>query len=101
MAYSTQWDDYRKRRKIFFLIFLSYLPGIYILGVPLERYLSSEIPLIVIATAWIIAFVVAGWHMNAWRCPSCQETFFRRRWVHNQFARRCVHCGLEKWADKR
>jgi hypothetical protein len=21
-------------------------------------------------------------------------------WYHNSFARRCIHCGLPKWADE-
>ena len=101
MTYSTQWADYRRRRRIFFLIFLSYIPGMYALGIPLEKHFASEIPLIAVAVTWIMAFVTAGWHMNAWKCPCCGNTFFRRKWIHNQFARKCVHCGLEKWADKR
>ena len=39
-------------------------------------------------------------------CPRCGELFFRKfddrpwrgAWQHNPFARRCMHCGLPKWA---
>lgn len=31
-------------------------------------------------------------------CPRCHKWFFAT-WYRNPFARKCVHCGLPKWAN--
>lgn len=33
-----------------------------------------------------------------WPCPRCGRPFLATWYYSNSFARRCVHCGLPKWA---
>jgi len=83
---------------MFWLIFLTYVPGVFAIGVPLTHLVSSEIPVYVLAGLWMLAFVISGNYAIAWRCPRCSKTFFRTSWYYNSFARRCVHCKLPKWS---
>jgi predicted membrane metal-binding protein len=101
MSYTVQWNDYRMRRRIFWIICISYLPGVFLLSLPLEKYFHSDVPMMVIAFSWLFAFLASGWYMNVWICPCCGNPYFKRRWFYNQFTSKCVHCGLKKWADKR
>ena len=53
----------------------------------------------VVAIAWMVFFVIAGNLALRFPCPRCGKWFFAKWWCHNNFARRCVHCGLPKYAD--
>jgi len=70
-----------------------------VFGVPLSNIFNSEIPAVVIALMWMTAFAIAGWRTTYWRCPRCKKSFFAK-WYINQFARKCVHCGLKKWSTE-
>jgi hypothetical protein len=99
MASTNQWDEYRRRRNIFWLVWVTYVPGVLALGLPLRSLLSSDIPIYVVAVAWMIAFVVSGNWMTMWKCPRCRQAFFRTFWGGNPLATRCVHCRLPKWTS--
>ena len=96
--YAAQWDDYRKRNKIFWLVFATYLPGVVVIGIPLARFFHTGVMVGIIAGFWMIAFVVSRTHLRFWKCPRCSKPFFQKWWYHNSFARRCVHCALAKWS---
>ena len=48
--------------------------------------------------SWFVAFAVASFRYTYFRCPRCSERYFMKFPCRNQFARRCLHCGLPKWA---
>lgn len=98
MSYESKWADYRKRRNLFGLIFITYVPCVLVIGTPLSQMLKSETPYYIVAIAWMIAFAVSGWRLSYWKCPRCGNWFFAKWLYHNQFARKCMHCGLSKWA---
>jgi len=97
-TYEEQWKSYRRRSRLSWLVFLTYIPGVLIIGVPLRDIFSSDIPVYVVAGLWILALIVIGNYAIAWRCPRCGEPFFKGSWYYNSFARRCVHCKLPKWS---
>ena len=99
MSYTEHWDAYRRRRNLFRLVWISYVPGVLLIGVPLHWLLGSDVPIYVVAGAWMIAFIVTANCMTMSACPRCGRSFFRTFWRHNPLARRCVHCGLQKWAS--
>ena len=99
MADQTQWRDLRRRQRIVWLVFLSYIPGIVILSIPLEALFDSETPVFVVAVLWFVALAVASGYMENWKCPRCGKPFFRTWWYHNTFAQRCIHCKLPKWSE--
>jgi hypothetical protein len=49
---------------------------------------------------WMDDFLCHRWNLALrFPCPRCGKWFFAKWWYHNNFARKCVHCGLPKWAD--
>ena len=75
MTYDAQWREYRRRRNLFWLIWLTYIPGVLVIGLPLESLIKSEVPIYFVAFGWLIAFAVAGWRLSYWRCPHCGKWF--------------------------
>jgi hypothetical protein len=47
---------------------------------------------------WFIGSAVVVIRRSLFRCPRCRKPFYRRRFWKNDFARRCMNCGLPKWA---
>jgi hypothetical protein len=97
MSNGDDWTEYRRRRNIFWLVLVTYVPGVLAFGLSLQWLLGSELPIYLAAGAWIIAFIVTANRMTAWHCPRCGKAFFRTFWGQNPFAGKCVHCQLSKW----
>ena len=55
----------------------------------------------VLLSAGLTACVAAVVWFASFRCPLCDRHFHWTWWVSNPFARRCLHCGFEKWRDPR
>src|SRR5260221_5189707 len=102
--YSAAWRDYRRRRLIFWAVFLGYTPGGFVLffvgGLPIAIHtgISPDYLFYPIAGSWMLAFLIASWLVGLFCCPRCRKWFFATWWYRNPFARKCVHCGLPKWA---
>jgi hypothetical protein len=100
MTYEDKWKDYKRRRLTFLVIFVFYVPGAFFIGFQLQKLFGSGVSFYVVAIIWMIALAISGLRLTYWRCPRCGKFFFAK-WVGvNQFARKCVHCGLPKWAAK-
>jgi hypothetical protein len=97
MSNGDDWTEYRRKRNLFWLVLVSYVPGVLVFGLSLQWLLGSELPIYFVAGAWMIAFIVTASRMTAWRCPRCGKSFFRTFWGQNPFALKCVHCRLPKW----
>jgi hypothetical protein len=99
MATPNPWDEYRRRRNLAWFAFLGYVPVCFTVGMLSMRVFSTFTPAFVVAIAWMVFFVIAGNLALRFPCPRCGKWFFAKWWYHNNFARRCVHCGLPKYAD--
>ena len=105
-SYAAAWRRYRWWSRAFWLLFLLYIPALAIVGRELGWTRGNGTPILFAAIAWMIAVAVIGAQKFNLRCPRCGELFFykfddrpwRMSWRHNPFARRCMHCGLPKWA---
>jgi hypothetical protein len=62
---------------------------------------STFTPAFIVAIGWMVFFVIVGNLALRFLCPRCGGWFFEKWWYSNTFARRCVHCGLPKYADPR
>jgi hypothetical protein len=93
------WNEYRRRRNIMLFAFVGYVPIIFGLGVLSAHLFSTLTPALVLAFAWMTFLVVAGNFSLRFPCPRCGKWFFAKWWYYKGFARRCVHCGLPKYAD--
>ena len=99
--YAASWQDLRKRRRLVWLLFLGYIPGVAALcflvvtaAASMGGSKQSEVACAVIALFWILAFAVAAIRLTFFRCPRCRRLFHSTWWRHNPFARHCLHCGL-------
>jgi hypothetical protein len=92
------WKEYRKRRNLVLFAFLGYTPIVFVIGVVTIRLFHTSMPFYVAAFSWMIFYAVASLRCTSFRCPRCGKWFFAKWWYHNGFARRCVHCGLPKYA---
>ena len=93
------WSVYRKRRNIWLFAFVGYVPVVFSVGVLSTRLFSTFTPAFVLAFVWMAFLVIAGNLSLGFPCPRCGKSFFAKWWYHNGFARRCVHCGLPKYAE--
>lgn len=96
---ASPWDEYRKRRNLAWFVFLGYVPIVSGVGMLSMWLFSTFTPAFVVAIGWMVFFVIAGNLAVRFPCPRCGKWFFAKWWYHNSFARRCVHCGLPKWAE--
>jgi hypothetical protein len=99
MDYGKQWREYRNRRNIFLTIWLAGAPVTAASAILAGTVFPGEVPVYVIAGLWILAFVIAGQRVILWKCPRCGK-WFAATYMYNMvfLARKCVHCGLPKWA---
>jgi hypothetical protein len=105
--YSAAWRRYRRWSRAFWLVFVLYLPALGFGGRALGWTHGDGGAIFFAASVWMLAFLVIGYRKSNFQCPRCGELFFhrfdgrlwRRDWQHNPFARRCMHCGLPKWAS--
>lgn len=99
-GYDSEWNDLRRRLLIFWIVFLSYVPGVLVLVLSarsLAPSLDDQAPQW-IAGMWLGAFAVAGVYRSLFRCPRCRRRFFCSWWYSNPYARKCVHCRLRRWS---
>jgi hypothetical protein len=93
------WQEYRKRRNLVLFAFFGYVPVIFVIGLIISRFFHTITPIFVVAIMWMIFYGAVSIWFSSLRCPRCGKVFFSKWWYHNGFARRCVHCGLPKYAS--
>ena len=100
-TYAAAWQDYRWRRRWFFIAWLGGPVCIFALTACLV-FLWCTFPESIgigLGLLWMASFMLTGGRLTWFRCPRCREPFFCTWWYSNQFARKCVHCGLPKWSE--
>jgi len=96
--YQKEWEEYRKRRNLRYLIFLSG-----IIFFPLGRLYFHLIGLdptnlalqFFLIAMWGIAFLTSIARFNTWKCPHCRDHFFvtsSTAWLS-----KCQNCDLPKY----
>ena len=103
-GYTEDWRRYKKARNTLWLVFLSYLPGVPLVAWGVSKVVrreSSEL-WVPVALVWMAALVLATLRVYRWRCPKCEKSFSGPYFGNKGFlARKCVHCGLPKYAAHR
>jgi len=108
--YTQEWGELRRLRQRMRTI--EFEVAVVVIAVSLtSKYQShgavAKIFGVALFGAWVVLLVrflsVSGEYVD-WSCPRCGKPFHATvhagfiRW-RNPFARRCVHCGLPKWAE--
>jgi hypothetical protein len=97
--YQDHWCRYKRLRNLFFFIWIGYVPVMFVFTMLVSKALGTFIPSFVLAGSWMVMFLVMGTRLSAWRCPRCGKWFSGTWWYNKGFlARKCVHCGLPKFA---
>jgi hypothetical protein len=98
--YTKNWQRYRKLRNLFFAIWIGYIPAVGVFTMLVSKAFGTVTPGFVFAGMWMVMFAVTGVRLSTWKCPRCGK-WFAATWWYNKgfFARKCVHCGLPKFAD--
>jgi hypothetical protein len=96
-SYAEQWQRYRYWVRMFWGLFLGWLPFGAVLG-GVALLVQSDALVYPLLFAYAVAWVASGIVASNFRCPRCGKTFFWSLRYRNPFARQCVHCHLPKWA---
>ena len=97
--FGVAWQDYRRRVRWFFGVWLSGFVVVGALAELLGKLGLGDVGIKVFSPAWMIAFVVVGVRLQLFKCPRCRRQFFKAWWYYNPFARKFVHCGFSKWGE--
>jgi hypothetical protein len=101
MDYSKEWQGYRNARTLLFSLWLGYIPGVFVVHWIISKRMPSLAvgSSMVVALLWMAAFAASGIRFNSWPCPRCKNRFAGTNlYTYSYFARKCVHCGLAKFA---
>lgn len=97
--YAAAWRQYKRRRATFWL---AYLGGFAALFLATSLYVNltgrpanwlSPFGLLL-----LLLYAVTAIRLTRWKCPRCEQPFHLLGIYRNCFSRRCLHCGLPKWA---
>ncbi len=100
------WDEYIRRRRAFRLALLLF-PLWLVPGGMIQHALAgygfkatSGVTFLAVLMPPMAFLMVTHLRRMLWPCPQCGRSFHVCGWYGNAFARRCVHCGLPRWALK-
>ena len=88
--------------KTFVFLGITYVPAVALSVHFLQHSFHSDVPIIVIALAWLLLIQVTSTHLAEFKCPRCNKLFaspedsLTNTWT---LARKCKHCGLPKYAS--
>ena len=91
MTYQEQWDNYRRRRRLIWLVGIFYLP---VLGTVMEH---TRIDGLYVFVSFAVAVAASGLWFTSWPCPKCRQPWSGSMFPNPLFKSKCAHCGFPKW----
>ncbi len=58
--YFRQWTEYRKRNRIVIILFLVFIPGMCLFGIPLGSLLGENKAMFIVFSIWAVLLLVFG-----------------------------------------
>ena len=96
--YASSWNEYSRRRQGFYGIWLGGFAVMAVLVLLFDNESLRGWVIGVLGPIWMLTSIIISIRLSRFKCPRCARPFFQTWWYRNDFARRCVHCGLRKWA---
>ena len=96
--YEDEWEQYRKLRKEFLVAFLGFIPAVGSAAIIGFGFLASFIPGLAVLICYGALLFVVTYRLALWRCPRCNDFYFRWWFSWGIIAQHCAHCGLPKFA---
>lgn len=98
--YAHAWRAYRRRNRLAWLLLIGYVPVLWLVALVAGTGEGrGDFIFGVTAIIWAAVWIVTSFRLGRFRCPRCKQDFFHKWPRQNGFARRCLHCGLRKWAN--
>jgi hypothetical protein len=100
--YAAAWRDLRRCERTFFVVFITFAPGVLTLSWAFGILLGphDDGPALVIAILWAAVGGIVAIRHGLFRCPRCRQPFFvTRLGFSNPLSRRCLHCKLPIYAS--
>jgi len=103
--YASAWRTYKVLRFLFLLLGIGWVPfgyGIITLTDHWNSNSTTAYPAMVawvLVLLWVIAACVVGSMRVLWPCPRCGKPFRGLFRLRPFLPKRCVHCGLPRWAS--
>jgi hypothetical protein len=91
--------EYYLRNAIFWGLFVSYIPGVWIIGSLLQQGLGINAGFGIAAIGFMAGWLVVGIWRISWQCPRCHNRFYFKWWYGNTFTTKCVHCGFRPGSE--
>ena len=102
--YFAAWHEYvRTRRKGTFLPLMLFFGGAVVTSIVIDGLAPNTPPLFIplAMVPFVLAAIVTSQPLVRWPCPRCAKPFMSwSRGGYNGFTRRCLNCGLPKWAPR-
>jgi len=96
VSYLDQWKYLKKIERLELWLFCLSIPGVIVLSI-LSKKIGLNISSGIIVFFCVAALFATDLAVLRFKCPRCQESFFRNRYVRNGFTKKCMHCSLPKW----
>ena len=97
--YADAWREYRRRTRLAWLLFIGFIPLLALVAlVTRADHGGGDFIFSITALIWFIVWTITSLRLGRFQCPRCKRDYFHKWPVQNGFARRCLHCGLRKWA---
>jgi hypothetical protein len=96
-ALHPAWQDYRRRRRWFWVSTVVTFGGMFaVAGLTENHLVERHLGLVLMCISVLPLLVLSNW-LYAFRCPRCSERLVRR--PGRTFSPACSHCYLPRWWD--
>jgi hypothetical protein len=91
--YRDAWATYKRLRVLSLLLWVGFLPFLWLVRYPLE-WLGPRVTQYVwgaLVLLWALAWIYCGISLQTWKCPRCGDSFSATWWYNKSvFATKCV-----------
>src|SRR5271167_4148218 len=90
----TTWLEYKQKRNRVLTICL----GGFLAAVLISLLIPRIAP--IVGTIWFVGSIWSSMALSYFKCPRCGKPFIMKEsGGYNGFTKKCLNCGLSKWAD--